>query len=106
IGHHRRRIIEPAMELLTKKSLNSLFLPGGVILLGSILLLDTKWIALSQSGVTFFYYAAFVAAGLLAWRFHSTRILFSVVVLLIGHHAVQFYAQRDRKSTRLNSSHV
>ena len=82
------------MELLTKKSLNSLFLPGGVILLGSILLLDTKWIALSQSGVTFFYYAAFVAAGLLAWRFHSTRILFSVIVLLIGHHAIQFYAQR------------
>ena len=82
------------MELLTKKSLNSLFLPGGVILLGSILLLDTKWIALSQSGVNFFYYAAFVAAGLLAWRFHSTRILFSVIVLLIGHHAVQFYSQR------------
>jgi len=82
------------MELLSRKTLNSLFLPGGVILLGAVFLLDTKWIALSQSGVTFFYYAAFVAAGLLAWRFHSTRILFSVIVLLIGHHAVQFYAQR------------
>lgn len=82
------------MELLTRKSLNSLLFPGGVILLGAVLLLDTKWVALSQSGVTFFYYAAFVAGGLLAWRFHSNRILFSVIVLLIGHHAVQWYAQR------------
>src|SRR5262249_11574018 len=46
-----------------------------------------------QSGVTFFYYAAFVAGGLLAWRFHSNRILFSAIVLLIGHHAVQWFAE-------------
>ncbi len=82
------------MELLSKKTLNSLFVPGAFIVLGAVLLLDTKWIALSQSGVTFFYYAAFVAGGLLAWRFHSNRILFSVIVLLLGHHAVQWFSQR------------
>jgi diguanylate cyclase (GGDEF)-like protein len=81
------------MDLLSRKTLNSLFLPGGVILLGVVSLLHAKWIALSPSGVTFFYYAAFLAAGLLAWRFHSNRILFSAIVLLLGHHAVQWFAQ-------------
>jgi len=38
-----------------------------------------------------FYYAAFRGRGLLAWRFHSNRILFSVIVLLLGHHAVQWF---------------
>ena len=88
------------MELLSKKILNSLFLPGGFILLGAVLLLDTKWIALSASGVTFFYYAAFIASGLLAWRFHSNRILFSVIVLILGHHAVQWFAQWSAQPAR------
>ena len=53
------------MEFFSKKSVNSLLFPGVVILLGAVLLLDSKWIALSLSGVTFFYYATFVAGGLL-----------------------------------------
>jgi diguanylate cyclase (GGDEF)-like protein len=81
------------MEFFSKKSLNSLLFPGVVILLGAVLLLDSKWIALSLSGVTFFYYATFVAGGLLAWRFHSNRILFSVIVLMLGHHAIHWFAQ-------------
>jgi diguanylate cyclase (GGDEF)-like protein len=43
--------------------------------------------------VNFFYYAVFIAAGLLAWRFHSTRVLFSVIVLLMGHHALEFFSE-------------
>jgi diguanylate cyclase (GGDEF)-like protein len=82
------------MDFLSRKTLNSFLVPGAFIVLGAILLLDTKWIALSQSEVTFFYYATFVAGGLLAWRFHSNRIVFSVIVLLLGHHAVQWFAQR------------
>ncbi len=81
------------MELLTKRTLKSILLPGGPILLGALLLLHTDWISLSPSSVTFFYYAVFISAALLAWRFHSTRILFSVVVLLLGHRAVEFFAQ-------------
>src|SRR5947208_13039554 len=104
--HRRRRIIGLVMDFLSRKTLNSFLVPGAFIVLGAVLLLDTKWIALSQSEVTFFYYATFVAGGLLAWRFHSNRIVFSVIVLLLGHHAIEWFAQRgDRKSTRLNSSH-
>jgi diguanylate cyclase (GGDEF)-like protein len=81
------------MELLTKRTVKSVLLPGGAILLAPVLLLRTDWVSLSPSGVTFFYYAVFIAAALLAWRFHSTRILFSAVVLLLGHRAVEFFAQ-------------
>jgi len=81
------------MELWAKKTIKSVFLPGAVIVLGAVLLLDTGWISLSPSGVNFFYYAVFIAAGLLGWRFHSTRVLFLVTVLLLGHHAMEFFAQ-------------
>ena len=40
-----------------------------------------------------FYYAAVFAAGLLlAWRFNSSRVLFSLLVLLLAHRAVSFFS--------------
>jgi diguanylate cyclase (GGDEF)-like protein len=81
------------MEFWTKRTFKSIFLPGAVILLLAALLLETGWTAIPPSGVNFFYYAVFIAAGLLAWRFHSTRVLFSVIVLLLGHHAVEFFSE-------------
>src|SRR6266404_5341646 len=78
---------------IIKRTFKSIFLPGAVILLLAALLLETGWVAISASGVNFFYYAVFIAAGLLAWRFHSTRVLFSVIVLLLGHHALEFLSQ-------------
>ncbi len=87
------------MEFLSKRTVQFIFLPGGLILLGAVLLLDTGWITVSGSGVTFFYYAVGIAAGLLAWRFHSTRLLFSVIVLLLAHHSVEFFAQGHTVST-------
>ncbi len=81
------------MEFLNKRTIQFIFLPGGLILLGAVLLLDTRWITISTPGVTFFYYAVGIAAALLAWRFHSTRILFSVIVLLLAHHAIERVVQ-------------
>lgn len=81
------------MEVLTRRAVNALLLPGGVILLGAVLLLRPAWFPFSPVGVSFFYYAVFVAAALLAWRFHCTRILFCVVVLLLAHVAIASYAQ-------------
>jgi diguanylate cyclase (GGDEF)-like protein len=79
------------MEFWTKRTLKSAFIPGGFILLGAVLLLKAQWLPLPAVGVNFFYYAVFIAALLLAWRFHSTRILFSSVVLLMAHHALEWY---------------
>ncbi len=84
------------MEFLNKRTIQFIFLPGGLILLGAVLLLDTRWITISTPGVTFFYYAVGIAAALLAWRFHSTRILFSVIVLLLAHHAIEPRCPRPR----------
>ena len=81
------------MELLTRRTVKSILFPGGAVLLGAVLLLGTDWAWLSPSSISLFYYAVFLAAALLAWRFHSTRILFSVVVLLLGHRAMEFFAQ-------------
>jgi diguanylate cyclase (GGDEF)-like protein len=47
---------------------------------------------LSVSGVNFFYYAVFIAAVLLAWRFHSTRIFLTAIVLLLANRAMEFFA--------------
>lgn len=81
------------MEFLNQKTVKSILLPGGGIVLAAVLLLGTNWSALSLTNINFFYIAVFVAAGLLSWRFHSTRILFSAVILLLGHHAMESYAQ-------------
>lgn len=81
------------MHFWSIKTLKSLFLPGGVILLGAAALLKTGWIPLPLSGVAFFYAAVFIASLLLAWRFHSTRILFCTVMLLLAHHAIEFFGQ-------------
>jgi diguanylate cyclase (GGDEF)-like protein len=82
------------MEFFAARTLKSVFVPGGIILFGAILLLDQKWVPLSPYGITFFYYTVFIAAALLAWRFHSTRILFSAFVLLLAHYAIQYVTQR------------
>jgi len=80
-----------AMEFWSKRTFKSIFLPGGAILLGAVLLLDSGWLPLPPAGVNFFYYAVFIAAILLAWRFHSTRVLFSAIVLVLAHHAIDWY---------------
>ena len=81
------------MEPWTKRFLQAVFLPGGAILLGAYLLLNPGWINPSIYGVKFFYYAVFIAALLLSWRFHTTRILLSAIVLLLAHRALEFFTQ-------------
>jgi len=81
------------MHFWSVKTLKSLFLPGGVILLGAAALLQAGWIPLPHSGVEFFYAAVFIACLLLAWRFHSTRILFCAIMLLLAHHALEHFGQ-------------
>jgi diguanylate cyclase (GGDEF)-like protein len=81
------------MEFLTTRTVKFVFLPGGAILLVAVLLLDSGWVPLSSPSINFFYYAVFIAAAFLAWRFHYTRILFSVAVILLAHRALDFFAQ-------------
>ena len=83
------------MSFLIKRALRSLFLPSGIILFLAIFLFEQKWIVIPAAPVNFFYDAVFVAATLLAWRFHSTRVLFCVILLLLGHLALSFFAHES-----------
>jgi diguanylate cyclase (GGDEF)-like protein len=82
------------MEFWSKRALKSIFHPGGLILLGALLILNVAWLPLPLTGVNFFFYAVFIALLLLAWRFHTTRVLFCGVVLVVAHHAIEWYAHR------------
>lgn len=75
-----------------KRVVKSILLPGAVTLLLAAMLIETKWLPVSLAAVNFFYAAVFISATLLAWRFRSTRVLFCLVVLLVGHHAIEFLA--------------
>jgi diguanylate cyclase (GGDEF)-like protein len=75
-----------------KGTLKSLFVPGGVLLLAAVLLLSGGFLSISPAAVDFYYYAAFAAGILLAWRFHSSRVLFALIMLLLAHRALEFFS--------------
>lgn len=45
-----------------------------------------------EPSLRFYYIAVFAGGLLLAWRFNSSRVLFSLLVLLLAHRAVDFYS--------------
>jgi hypothetical protein len=80
------------VDLWTKGTLKALLVPGGVLLLTAVLLLDTGVVPVSTAAVDFYSYAVFAAGILLAWRFHSSRVLFALIVLLLAHRALGFFS--------------
>ncbi len=80
------------MDLGSKGTLKSLFVPGGILLLAAVALLSGGLLPVSAAAVDFYYYAVFAAGILLAWRFHSSRILFALIILLLAHRALTFFS--------------
>ena len=80
------------MELWNQKTLKSLVLPGGVLLLAASLVFRGTFGLVPAPAISFYYYAVFVAGILLAWRFHSSRVLFALLTLLLAHRAVEFFS--------------
>jgi len=70
----------------------SLLLPGAVLVAAAVAILESGWPALSASAVNSYYYVAFGTGIFLAWRFHSSRVLFTLLTLLLGHRAMEFFA--------------
>jgi GGDEF domain-containing protein len=75
------------VDVFSKTTLKSL-LPGGVLLLAVATLLETGWLTLALPTLTFLYFASLVIGLLLAWRFHSSRVFFALIVLLLGQQAI------------------
>ena len=80
------------MDLWNKRTLISLAFPAGILLLAAVLLLETGLVSLSASVIDFYYYAVFLSGILLACRFHSSRVLFALITLLLAHRALEFFA--------------
>jgi diguanylate cyclase (GGDEF)-like protein len=80
------------MHLGSKGTLTYLFVPGGILLLTAVVLLSGGFLAVSAAAVDFYYYAVFAAGILLAWRFHSSRVFFALIMLLLAHRAIDFFS--------------
>ena len=80
------------MRFGSKGTLKRLFVPGGILLLVAVLLLAGGLPPISAAAVDFYYYAVFAAGILLAWRFHSSRVLFALITLLLAHRAIAFFS--------------
>ena len=52
--------------------------------------------AISTQAIDFYYYAVCSAGILVAWRFHSSRVIFVLLTLILGHHAIEYFAAGHR----------
>jgi diguanylate cyclase (GGDEF)-like protein len=66
--------------------------PGGVLLALAATLVSSSLFAQVAPSLACFYVGVFAAGLLLAWRFNSSRVLFSLLTLLLAHRAVDFFS--------------
>lgn len=76
------------MRVWSKTTLKSLLIPGGILLLAVAVLVYSGWLTLALPSLSFLYYCALIGGMLLAWRFHSSRIFFALVVLFLAQEAL------------------
>lgn len=67
-------------------------MPGGLLLALVAGIVNSSVFVQVAPSLSFYYFAVFAAGLLLAWRFNSSRVLFSLLVLLLAHRAVDFFS--------------
>ena len=72
----------------SKTTLKSLLVPGGILLFSVAVLVYSGWLTLALPSLSFLYYCSLIGGMLLAWRFHSSRIFFALVVLFLAQEAI------------------
>ena len=72
--------------------MKSLLTPG-VCLAAVALLLHTGLVAPSAGVIGYAFYGALIAGLLLAWRFHSSRIFFALLILFLAQQAIAYFSQ-------------
>ena len=75
----------------SKTTLRSLTVPGGVLLAGVALLAYSGWLTLALPALSFLYYCALMGGMLLAWRFHSSRTFFALLVVFLAQGAIALF---------------
>jgi diguanylate cyclase (GGDEF)-like protein len=66
--------------------------PGGLLLALAAMLVNSALFAQVAPSLAFYYVGVFAAGLAIAWRFNSSRVLFSLLVLLLAHRAVDFFS--------------
>jgi len=66
--------------------------PGGLLLALVAALVNSSLFVHAAPSLSFYYFGMFAAGLLLAWRFNSSRVLFSLLVLPLAHRAVAFFS--------------
>jgi diguanylate cyclase (GGDEF)-like protein len=74
------------------KTLRSLVLPGALFLVAACVVFQGAFGFIPSSAVHFYFYSVFAAGILLAWRFHSSRILFALLTLFLAQRALEFFS--------------
>ncbi len=74
------------------KTWKTWLVPGGLLLALVAVLVNSPVFAQVAPSLGFYYVAVFVGGLVLAWRFHSSRILFSLLTLLLAHRAIEFFS--------------
>jgi diguanylate cyclase (GGDEF)-like protein len=76
------------LQVWNNATVKSLFVPGGILLTGVAVLVYSGWLTLALPALSFLYYCALIGGMLLAWRFHSSRTFFALLVLFLAGQAV------------------
>jgi diguanylate cyclase (GGDEF)-like protein len=77
---------------VTARTWKAWLVPGGLLLTLAATLVNSSLFARVAPSLPVFYVGVFVAGLLLAWRFNSSRVLFSLLLLLLAQRAVDFFA--------------
>src|ERR1700675_5005307 len=80
--------------------------PGGLLLALAGALVNSSLFCLVAPSLSFYYVGAFAAGLLLAWRFNSSRLLFSLLALLLAHRAVAFFSSGPIQTGPLQTGNV
>jgi diguanylate cyclase (GGDEF)-like protein len=84
--------VNEIVDAWSKSTWKSRLVPGGLVLLAVAGVLQTGLLTLALPGLTLLYYCALAAGLLLAWRFHSSRIFFALIVLLLAQQAIALFS--------------
>lgn len=82
----------PYSEGVNGRTWKAWLVPGGLLLALAAVLVNSSLFAQVAPSLSFYYVGVFAAGLLLAWRFNSSRVFFSLLVLLLSHRAVDFFS--------------
>ncbi len=81
----------PTLRTWSSAALKTLLVPGGILLLGVAVLMYFGWLTLAPQALVFLYYCALAGGMLLAWRFHTSRAFFALLVIFLAQQATALF---------------